>query len=259
MKIVTVLVQSMRYITLVGILLGSLVSCRSYKQDLMFRVDDPSVLSKQSTEVDRQYKIQPYDQIVLQVYTNKGERLIDPDAYLQKGQPTQVKEEAEPKDTYTVDEFGRVKLPMVGEISLKDLTIRQAENLLQEAYNQFYNDAYIRLKSNSKRVIVLGSAGGEVIPLQYDQMKVTEVLALSKSVIKDSRANNIRLLRGKEIFEIDFSTFEGYVKSDMIVESGDIVYVEPVRKRIESVRDYVPVVSLLSSFATVVVVILSRN
>jgi polysaccharide export outer membrane protein len=259
MKIFTVLFQSMRHLTLIGILLGCLVSCRSHKQDLMFRVNDPAVVSQQSAEIERQYTIKPYDQIILQVYTNKGERLIDPDAYLQKGQNADVTTKDESRDTYTVDEFGRVKLPMVGEIALKDLTIQQAENLLQEAYNHFYNDAYIRIKSNSKRVIVLGTMGGEVIPLSYDQMKITEVLALSKSVVKDAKAHNIRLLRGKQVFMIDFSTFEGYVKSDMIVESGDIVYVEPVRRPVENLREYMSVVSILSSFVTLVIVVLSQN
>jgi polysaccharide export outer membrane protein len=260
MKIVTALIQSMHRVLLCMLVVTCAMSCRSHKQDVMFRVDDVSVLSKQKEVVERQYTIQPFDQIVLEVYTNNGERLIDPDAYLQKGQSTpKVTEEGSPNDTYSIDESGRVKLPMVGEIMVKDLTIRQAEEVLQESYNHFYKDAFIRLKSNSRRVVVLGTIGGEVIPLKFEHMKVTEVLALSKSVIKDAKAHNIRLLRGKDVYVIDFSTVEGYVNTDMLVESGDIVYVEPVRRPVENLRDYMPVISVMSSFITVVVVLLSQQ
>ncbi len=54
---------------------------------------------------------------------------------------------------------------MIGEIKLEGLTIRQAEEVLQQAYSKFYEDAYVVLKYTNKRVIILGAPGGQVIPL----------------------------------------------------------------------------------------------
>ena len=69
------------------------------------------------------------------------------------------------KPTYEIDVNGVAKFPMIGEVKLEGLTIRQAEEILQQAYSKFYTDAYVVLRYTNKRVIVLGAPGGQVIPL----------------------------------------------------------------------------------------------
>jgi polysaccharide export outer membrane protein len=63
-------------------------------------------------------------------------------------------------------------------------------------------------------------------------------------------------LRGEEYFLVDFSTIDGYRKGNMIMQPGDIVYVEPVRRPVsEAVRDYGPLLSLAVSLSTLVIVL----
>lgn len=58
----------------------------------------------------------------------------------------------------------------------------------------------------------------------------------------------------------DFSTFDGYTRSNFLVRPGDIVYVEPVRRPfIEALRDYAPMISIVSSLATLVFVVSESN
>jgi polysaccharide export outer membrane protein len=55
---------------------------------------------------------------------------------------------------------------------------------------------------------------------------------------------------------VDFSTIDGYLKGNMIMEPGDIVYVEPVRKPLsEAMRDYGPLLSVVISVLTLIIVI----
>jgi polysaccharide export outer membrane protein len=52
-------------------------------------------------------------------------------------------------------------------------------------------------------------------------------------------------------------TIDGYKKGNMIMQHGDIVYVEPIRRPlVEASRDYGPLLSLGISITTLVVVLL---
>ena len=87
---------------------------------------------------------------------------------------------------------------------------------------------------------------------------MSEVLAMSGGLENDARANNIRVIRGEKVFLADFSTIEGYKNSEMILQSGDIVYVEPIRRPFtEATRDIGPTVSLLTSVITLIIVIIT--
>lgn len=243
-----------KYIPVFCLLIGSLLaSCASYKQNIMFKVPEGQSLKNEVDKAEKNYTIRKNDFLQLLVYTNGGERLVDPEAVLSKDNP--VTTPATPP-TYLVGTDGRINFPMIREVMIEGLTIRQAENFLQQEYARFYKDPFITLKFVNKRVIVLGAPGGQVIPLVDENVKLTEVLALAKGVSNDAKANNIRVLRGEQLFLVDFSTYEGYVKNDMIIQPGDIVYVEPIRRPFsEGLRDYAMVISMVTSVTTLIVVI----
>jgi polysaccharide export outer membrane protein len=235
----------------------SLISCKSYKQNIMFKVPEGYNVKQQVEKAEKNYVIQKNDYLQLEVYTNKGERLIDPDLELLKDDGNQ-NPASRPVPSYLVDIQGTAKFPMVGEIKLDGLPIRTAEELLQKAYSTYYRDAFVILKYLNKRVVVLGAPGGQVIPLANENMKLVEVLALSKGLGNDSKAQNIRVLRGDDVFVADLSTIEGYIKNNIAMEPGDIVYVEPVRRPVsEGLRDYGPIISIITSLTTLIVVIIS--
>ncbi|WP_246164230.1 hypothetical protein [Xanthovirga aplysinae] len=55
---------------------------------------------------------------------------------------------------------------------------------------------------------------------------------------------------------IDLTTIEGMKKADLKIYPGDIIYVEPVRRVFsESIRDVTPILGILSSITTLILVI----
>lgn len=232
-------------------------SCASFKQNIMFSVAAGDVV-QQVKNAEANYVIQKNDLLQLEVNTNLGEKIIDPnlESFKQGAGQTQIKE----RETYLVDVNGMVKLPLINEIRLEGLTLKQAEELLQKEYAKYYREPFVTLAYTNKRVIVLGAPGGQVVPLANENMRLTEILALAKGLATEAKAHNIRVLRGDKVFVADLSTFAGYLKNDMIMAPGDIVYVEPVRRPVsESLREYGPVVSIVTSLAALVVVILQLN
>lgn len=242
------------YPILVAFLLSS---CASYKYNIMFKSTDgvvPEPVTDEIRTLERNYVIQKNDLLGLDVYSNKGERLIDPVPELSRDNGTFENQEDDPR--YLVDLKGIVRLPMIGEIHLEGLTLRQAEEVLQKEYANYFKEPFVLLTYLNKRVIMLGATGGQVIPLTNDNMKLVEVLALAKGLPNDSKAHTIRLLRGERVFQIDLSTIEGFRQGNLIVEPNDVVYVEPIRRPYsEALRDYAGAVSILVSLATLLAVI----
>jgi polysaccharide export outer membrane protein len=218
---------------------------------------EPERVKKEVVSVEKNYRIQKNDLLTLQLYSNQGERLVDPVPALSQ-ESGAASEPTQSEITYLVNLQGVVRLPMIGEINLENFTIRQAEEILQKEYAKFFKEPFVMLGYVNKRVVMLGAVGGQVIPLTNQNMTLLEVLALAKGLPNDSKANSIKLIRGEQVFLIDLSTIQGFKDGNIIIEPGDVVYVEPIRRPFsEGLRDNAGAFSLLVSLATLLVVIRS--
>jgi polysaccharide biosynthesis/export protein len=237
-----------------------LYSCRVYKSNIMFRTEYDyivdSIRKANLTAPDKNFVIAENDYITIKVYTNKGERIIDPDYELMKTAPLNNMQVQDVR--YLIRQNGKVYLPMVGDIKLAGYTIREADSILNVEYNKFYYDAFVQTRIVNKRIVVLGALGGKVIPLENDNITVVEAIAMYGGVSTDSRAQNIRLIRGDlkkpDVSIIDLSTIEGLKKATTNVEPNDIIYIEPVKRILpQTLQDVYPIVSVISSVLTLLV------
>ena len=154
-----------------------------------------------------------------------------------------------------MDLQGVAKFPMIGEIKLEGLTLRQAEEIIQKEYLNYFKEPFALLTYANKRVIVLGATTGQVIPLANQNISLVEVLGLAKGLDNTAKAHNIRVLRKEKVFLVDLSTIDGYKNSNMLIEPGDIVYIEPVRRPVsEAFRDYAGIIGLAVSIYTLFIV-----
>ena len=220
----------------------------------------PYGLEYQKELAEKNYIIQLNDILKIDVFTNEGERIIDPNYELRIMSGGNVNTVYRPDPNYIVQKDGNVKIPMVGLIKLADMTIREAENELEKQFSRFYKDPYVIVEFANKRVTVLGAPGGQVIPLLNEDMNLLEILALAGGLDNNAKGENIRLIRGDlenpEVRIIDLSTVEGMIQADMRIYPGDIVYVEPVRKPlVESTRDLASILALIASFSAMIIAI----
>jgi polysaccharide export outer membrane protein len=242
----------------------AMFSCANYKANIMFKPEEgfqSAKIQKDAIEAEKNYVIQVNDYLELEVFSNQGERIIDPNGELLKDKSANMQDkDDQEKPRYLVMVDGTAKFPMIGSVRLVGLTIRQAEEVLEQEYNKFYKESYVTLEFTNKRVLVLGATGGQVIPLVNENVTLVEVLALAKGFGNDGKAKDIRLFRGKDAYLIDFSTIDGLQKGNMIIQPGDLVYVEPLRRPfVEGSRDIAPMLSMVVSFVTLVIVLLEYN
>ena len=246
---------------LVALVYGLLSSCKSYKAHIMFKYDEDypfAAISEQVRLAEKNYIILPSDYLKLEVFTKDGERIIDPDMELNKELIGNNNTINKVDPNYLILPDSTVKLPMIGFIKLGGLTIERGSRLLEDRYAEFYNDPYVILEYVNKRVVVLGATGGQVIPLANENMSVVEIVALAGGITRNTHAENLRLIRNEDVFLIDLSTLEGYYQSNMNVESGDIIYIEPVPRIIsQSAQEISLIVSTITALTTLFLLFLS--
>lgn len=243
---------------LLVVFVTALVSCGSYKQNIMFRTPEnfqAASFETEDTKSIKDYRIAQNDYLNIEVFSNNGERIIDPNPELTNAGTNRPDDNEKLK--FLVDSKGQVKLPLINEIKLEDLTLREAEMQIQDAYSKYFKDPFVIVSFENKRAILLGASGGQVIPLTSPNIRLTEVLALGKGLDNNAKAHNIRILRGDNVFIADLSTIEGYQNGNIFIQPGDIIYIEPIRRPFsEGLRENGTLLSVLVSLASFVVIIL---
>ncbi len=234
---------------------------------------DKMLLAKINAEDN--YRIQRFDRLVFRLYSNQGqliqyigalEGVNPPDPATGTITPNLLNQQLQNPNNpvnftaYTVQVDGNVYLPVVGAVPLEGLTARQADSLLSIKYSVLYKNCFVRTQFLNKRVIVFKGARGEVVPLINENTTLVEILAQTGGMPNDTRATNIRLIRGDlknpNVFVIDLSTIEGMRRINLQIQPDDIIYVEPIRKTfLEAVSDISPIISLVTSMTTFILTI----
>lgn len=197
----------------------------------MFSHDENLIAAKLSAEaraLERDYTIQPNDLVQVKVYTKNGEMIIDPEYELSKEFNNAKQNRPDPK--YLVRLDGNMLLPMIGDVHITGLTLHEANLKLKTLYSEYFIDPYVITSYTNKRVTVLGAMGGQILPLTDSNITIAEVIAMAGGMQENGNATNIKLIRGDETFLVDFSTIDRYYVTNQIVQPGDIVYIEPIKR-----------------------------
>ncbi|MCS7005729.1 MAG: polysaccharide biosynthesis/export family protein [Cytophagales bacterium] len=264
-----------------------LSSC-SFRQRVLFRTKteiNPEAFEESYQKASKNYTIAELDYIAISVFTNKGERLIDPNQEFKIGEE---RGKLEPANTttmgapgfmvsqagftnnpsfrpinansqtpvsYLVDSRGYAKLPLIGDVKLAGLSLKQADSLLSVLYSQWYEEPFVVTQYLNKRVILMGALGDKTIALNNEHMTLLEVLAIAGNFQLLAKPNKIRIIRGDlknpSVQLVDLTTIEGLRRANLQIQPLDVIYVEP-RRRIdrESFADIQVFLSLTTTLIT---------
>jgi polysaccharide biosynthesis/export protein len=229
-----------------------LSGCRVFVPSQMLRQGKYPITKFQDTIKHQEYKIAVNDELQINVFTNQGEKIIDPI------NSTNTISSQTSNSLYLVEFDGQIKLPIIGRIQISHLTLREAEKMLEEKFSTYFNKPYVQVKVTNNRVTIFpGGQGSKALVVTLDNPNTTlfEALAIAGG-IQDGKAHKIKLIRGNiknpEVYIIDLSTIEGMTKANLILQANDIIYVEPRNKVPQKIIEGVtPYLTLLSTFLLV--------
>jgi polysaccharide export outer membrane protein len=220
-------------------------------RDFMLQPDSDFVFEElYEDSTSKEFRIGPNSILMINVFTNDGALLLEYSTGGGEGRRFLTGSTMH----YVVDADGNVNLPLIGPVNLNGLTIPEAQKMLGELYDVRYNDSYVIVKVESRRVIVYNgnNSSGKVIPLTNNGISILEAITLAGGMAANADAGKVRLFRRKDgeykAYQIDLSKIEGIKYANTAVESGDIIYVQSVprigREILENIQ---PVVSIISS------------
>lgn len=259
------MLKTRHILLLLGLIIG-LSSC-GINSDIMFRapkgdnknkslyyeIISPDSLPRDSEE---EYRITVDDKITLTVSPNDGKAIIESltGTTSQNNTPNSSSAAQYRNIDYTIRTDGHVNLPLLGDVLLSGMTIKQAEDHLKERYSAHYIDPFVIVKVTNKRVIVFPGGGGDakVVTLNNNNTRLMEVLAETGGLAERGKSKSIKLMRlvdnKRVIVPIDLSTLEGLAYADIVVQGNDYIYVEPHPQIVRRViREVTPVISFITS------------
>jgi len=253
-----------KHLLLFLVILVSLSSCKIFNPNLMLKAKKNREYSEIQDTIPIEYRIASGDILNFRIFSNDGFRIIDLTSF-ENSSRSDISFNTTTSLPYPVEFDGQARFPVIGRKMLSGLTKREAEKMLEKEYSKFYNDPYVLISIINKRVTVYPGNGGAatVVAMQNERMTVMEVLASAGGVSVQGKAYRIKLLRGEdqhnpEIFMLDMSKLDPALESNMLVQSGDIIYVESAIDVSEQIiNDVSRIVGLLSSI--IILTILLSN
>lgn len=255
------------YSTLILMAILALTGCKTYRSNIMFKTKDyenDAAVEAAMKEAEKNYRYKVNDRMTLRVETNGGEALIDPNLQMRReligtANINQANQNEDQVD-YLIQQDGKANLPMIGFVKIEGHTIREVDSILVGHYSKFYEKPFVKTNVSNRRVFVFLGQTAQVVPLNNENMTVIEVIASAGGMNDDTKAENIRLIRGDlsnpYVEVIDLTTIQGMQRANLQVRAEDIVYVEPIRRVAnEAIRDVTPLLTFATSLLALAVII----
>ncbi|MBS1652002.1 MAG: polysaccharide biosynthesis/export family protein [Bacteroidetes bacterium] len=229
----------------------SLGSCKVFRSNFMFVTPRSFKYDKLIDSLgQKDYIISPNDILLYKVLTNDGFKLIDM-ASTGNNNTTRTDIDA------VVSSDGTIKLPLIGQVSVNGLTVKQAESLFEEKFSKYYVNPYVNIKVNNRRVIVFpGNSGiAKVVTLSNNNTTVLEALATAGGITEDGKAYKVKLFRNNPnsaqkplVYLMDLSKITGLAMANTKVQNSDVIYIEPRYKALRTFAlEIAPVLTLLTT------------
>lgn len=208
-----------------------------------------------ATTTSTEYKLAPNDQLSFMLLTNDGEKLVDP---VTGGGGAGIV--TNKQLSYTIEQDGMVKLPILGRVMLMGKTLKEVELFLEQEYRKFYNKPFVQLSVTNQRIFIFpGSISGDAQVLELDNLNTTLLEAIAKSGgIAGGKAHRIKLIRGDlknpQVYLIDLSTIDGMKRANLVLQANDIIYIESrdrvASRALESIAPYLSLITTLLLIVT---------
>ena len=248
----------------VAVFLTSLLlfsSCYYNKRLVYFQDDSFSTSPKLMENVKSTYRLQSNDILSIKVKSSTDVQVSDLFNITTTSQAPMFTSPGNLfLEGYSIDESGQITLPIIGTLTVKDLSIEEVQSLIQQNANKFLKNATVIVKLISFKVTVLGEVNNPGYHYVYNnQITVLEALGLAGDLNAVGSRKNVKLIRqvpkGSEVVLLDLTDPRLLKSKYFYLMPNDAIYVEPLKAR--SSRLNLEHLTLLFSAATTAILILN--
>jgi polysaccharide biosynthesis/export protein len=138
--------------------------------------------------------------------------------------------------SYSVDENGFIKLPLINRIKVSGLTLFEASDLIEKELAQFLYTPSVFLRFVNNKVTILGEVDRPgVYVFNYKSVNILQAIGYAGDISTFGNRQNVLIVREegdyRSKYTVDLTSDELLVSPMYMVKSNDIIYVEPLRSK----------------------------
>lgn len=230
---------NIRKIYLIAII-GAVVlsSCVPQKKMLLLK---EMQMATENTSIEYQnertldYKIQPGDNLFIRatsIIDEKNSVLLNGDArgnYLTSDASIYL-------NSYTVNKDGFIDYPLTGLVEVKNLTVEEAKEKLQNVLSKYVKETSLMVKLSNFDLTIIGEVTRPgKFKIYQSEIGILEALALAGNVTNFAKTDNVKLVRrtdnGSEIITLNVGNADILSSPYYYLKPNDILYVEPMKAK----------------------------
>lgn len=226
------------------LVLATLYSCGTTKDMVLLQNNPPGStnvqeLLKTIPAPEVSYKLQPKDRIMLHIFSLTDEKIN----FLK-----------EPQIEKVIDNTGQIELPVMGNIKLAGLTIKQAEDTVKSLASDYLRSPNVTIKVMNYQVTVLGEVAQQGAVLAPDpNINLLQALGQAGGLTENANRKNIRIIRQEDksskIYQVNLLDVKSLSAQTFNLQPNDVVLVNP-KKAVTSRQERLSTISLLVSLST---------
>lgn len=259
---------------LVMVFMLSFSSCVSNKKIMYYQnlegnhvIQDGELISYELPEYRLQYndiidiQIQTIEQILEKGLTSKIQNDANNAVF---GQIAQSGGDIYYMTGYTIDKNGFIRMPLLGEIQVNDMTLDEIRILVEKELKKYVtSEIFVRVKLGGIRFSTLGEfrRPGKYVVLQ-DRLTIFEAIAQAGDMTTVAKRDQILLVRqypdGTRLHRINLNDRQIIQTPFYFIQPNDQIYAEPLKTReIGTGENTAQTVALILSSVTAVALVLN--
>lgn len=137
---------------------------------------------------------------------------------------------------YNVSSDGTISLPYAGSISVKDMTIEEIQNMIQEIINEYLRETVVYVKLGLFNLTILGEV---MRPGQYQvyqpDINIFQALAMAGNATDFANKAAVKIVHqtpnGSQVVKVNLNDTDILSSPDYYLKPNDIIYVEPLKMK----------------------------
>lgn len=245
-------------IVILGSMLTSCISQKKiiYLQNEILLNDSTSTSIEYENQRHFDYKIQPGDNLHIKI-ASLDEKFATYFNSMSQGNTGGSGNSTLYLNGYNVDENGFIELPIIGEIQVKDKTVAEIQDQVQELMNAYLKETTVSVKLGIFNLTILGEVNN---PGQYQvyqsDINIFQAMALAGNATDFANKSNIKIVhqtpKGSQIAKININDADVLSSPEYYLKPNDIIYVQPLKAKQYgfTTLPYGTIFSIISLFMT---------
>lgn len=145
--------------------------------------------------------------------------------------------------TYQIREDGTIKLPIVGYLSVKGLSIRQAKQKIEASIRSaMVDECAVDVRVVGRYFSIIGGGTNGRYPIMREKMNIFQALALAGDINTFGDRSSIKILRespsGTSVSVFDIRSKDIINSEFYYVQPNDVIYIQDVNSQFFSVTNF---------------------